>query len=161
MRNCVHSSAVVGLLIVLGVGRAAGPAQEAIPVDLKSFKFKVKPEMESLFGYNEGEDKLFFYTNGPAEATVKIGADGEYVVSVKASCDSAKDERAKFKVSIDGQAVGKETLLVADEEKEYKLTAKLKAGDRKLVIAFTNDVYKESEYDRNLYVHAVRLTPVK
>ena len=64
-------------------------------------------------------------------------------------------------LAIDGEAVGKETLLTADDEKDYTLTAKLKAGERKLVVEFTNDVYKENEYDRNLYVHAVTLKRVK
>ena len=128
---------------------------------MKDFKFKVKEDQASLFGYNEDESKLFFYTNGPAEATVKVPADGDYEVVIKASGDSAQNERAKFKVSIDGEAVGKETLLTADEPKEYKLSAKLKAGERKLVIEFTNDVYKENEFDRNLYVHAVTLKRAK
>ena len=140
---------------------AAGTKTDPISVDLKAFKFKVKKEVENLFGYNEDEGKLFFYTNGPAEATVKVPAGGDYEITLKASCDSAKDERAKFKLSIDGQAVGKETLLTADEAKDYKLTASVKAGDRKLVIEFTNDIYKEGEYDRNLYVHAVALKRLK
>ena len=70
-------------------------------------------------------------------------------------------ERAKFKLSLDGKLVGKETLLTADGEKEYKFTTAVKAGERKVGIEFTNDVYKEGEYDRNLYVHAVVLKKVK
>lgn len=134
---------------------------DPIPVELKAFKFKVKEDKANLFGFNEGEDKLFFYTNGEAEATVKVPADGEYEIVIKASCDSALNERAKFKVKIDGGEVGKETLLTADEAKEYKLPAKLKTGDCKLVIEFTNDAYKENEYDRNLYVHLVTLKRAK
>jgi hypothetical protein len=30
-----------------------------------------------------------------------------------------------------------------------------------LTIEFTNDVYKDGEYDRNLYVHAVAVKKVK
>jgi hypothetical protein len=136
-------------------------AAKAIAVELKDFKFKVKEDMATLFGHNEDEGKLFFYTNGAAEATVKVAADGDYEVVIKASCQPAQNERAKFKLSIDGKAVGKETLLTDDDEKEYKLSAKLKAGKRKLAIEFTNDAYKENEYDRNLYVHAVTLKRVK
>lgn len=133
-----------------------------IAVELKSFKFAVKEDKASLFGHNEDEGKLFFYTNGTAEATVELPADGDYEVVIKASCDAAQNERAKFKLAIDGKAVGKETLLTSDEAKEYKLSAKgLKAGKRKLGIEFTNDVYKEGEYDRNLYVHAVALKRAK
>jgi hypothetical protein len=148
-------------LLNSGVELTAGRKADSISVDLKTFKFKVKPEHENLFGYNEDETKLFFYTNGPAIATVKVPAGGDYEIRVKASCDSAQNERAKFKLAIDGKTVGKETLLDADEAKDYKLTATLKAGEHKLTIEFTNDAYKENEFDRNLYVHAVTLTLVK
>jgi hypothetical protein len=161
MRTCAFVLVVVvacGLAVTLQ-GTAAD--KDSISVELKAFKFKVKEDKASLFGFNEGEDKLFFYTNGEGEATVKIPADGEYEIVIKASCDSALNERAKFKLRIDGSEVGKETLLTADDPKEYKLPAKLKAGDRKLSIEFTNDAYKENEYDRNLYVHAVTLKPAK
>jgi len=160
MRNSIRIlSAVVLLGSALVV--AASQAQDPIKVDLNSFKFKVPADKADLFGYNEGEGKLFFYTNGAAEAKVKVPADGDYEVVIKASCDSAQNERAKFKVSIDGKAVGKETLLTDDGPKEYKLSVKLKAGDRKLAIEFTNDAYKENEYDRNLYVHEVKFRPAE
>jgi Ca-dependent carbohydrate-binding module xylan-binding len=154
---------IVGSAVLLASGRQSAAAAEAGPiaVDLRTFKFKVRDEIANLFGYDEGESRLFFYTNGPGETTVKIPADGDYEIAIKASCDAAQNERAKFKVSLDGELVGKETLLTADEPKEYKLTAKLKAGDRKLAIEFTNDAYKENEYDRNLFVHAVTLKPAK
>jgi hypothetical protein len=162
-RRTVPLLIAAGCFLAAALPGTAADAKDkkAITVELKEFKFNVKEDKVSLFGHNESEDKLFFYTNGAAEATVKVPAAGDYEVVVKASCDSAQDERAKFKVSIDGKAVGKETLLTADGEKEYKLSAKLKKGDRKLAIEFTNDVYKESEYDRNLYVHAVTLKRTK
>ncbi len=147
-------------LLVAAAGAAA--ADDApVKVDLKAVKFKVPEGVASLFGYDEGEGRLFFYTNGPAEAAVKLPADGEYEVVIKASGDTAKNERAKFKVAVDGEAVGKETQLSADEAKDYKLTAKLKGGERKLTIEFTNDEFKEGEYDRNFYVHEVTLKKVK
>jgi hypothetical protein len=128
---------------------------QTVAVDLKTFKF---PDgKQDLFGFNEGEGKLFFYTNGTATATVKVPEEGDYEITIKASCDQALNERAKFKLTIDGQLVGKETLLTADDAKDYKFTTKLKKGDHKLAIEFTNDVYKEGEYDRNLYVHEVTL----
>jgi hypothetical protein len=162
MRNAVLTSFLgAALLLAAGLPLAAGAEADAIPVELKNFKFKVADDQASLFGHDEGAGRLFFYTNGRAEATVKVPEDGDYEVVVKASCDPAQNERAKFKVSIDGEAAGKETLLTADEEKEYTLPAKLKAGERKLVIEFTNDVFKEGEFDRNLYVYAVSLKRAK
>jgi hypothetical protein len=151
----------VAFLFVCGLQLSASPQKEAITVDLKTFKFKVDEKKADLFGYNPDEGKLFFYTNGLGEAAVKIPADGDYEIIIKASCDSALNERAKFKLAIDGKLVDKETLLTADEAKDYKFTTKLKGGECKLSIEFTNDVYKENEYDRNLYVYGVTVKSVK
>ena len=118
--------AVACFLAVVPQAKAADA--DSVSVELKTFKFKVKEEQANLFGFNEDEGKLFFYANGPAEATVKVPADGDYQVVIKASGDSAQNERAKFKVSIDDEAIGKETGLTADEPKEYLLPATLKMG---------------------------------
>jgi predicted xylan-binding protein with Ca-dependent carbohydrate-binding module len=146
-------------------------ADDAIVIELKDFKFKPAKEIanpESLFSYDENAGKLCFYTNGPAEAAFKIPADGEYEIVISASGDSVrnsgdakKDGPPKFKVAVDGEPVGKETGLTDDSINDYKLPVTLKAGDHKLVIEFTNDIYKEAEYDRNLFVHGVKLTPKK
>jgi len=159
----VACALVAGLIVVAGMRLplAAGAEGEVVAVDLKTFTFKVRAEIAELFGYNDGEGKLFYYTAGAGETTVKLPADGEYELSIKASCDPALNERAKFKVTLDGQPVGMETLLTADDEKEYKLTATAKAGARKLAIEYTNDAYKENEYDRNFYVHGVTLKRLK
>jgi hypothetical protein len=96
MRRCTVPF-IVGVACFLAVAPQAAAAEtDSIPVELKAFKFKVKQEQADLFGFNEEEGKLFFYTNGPAEATVKVPADGDYEVVIKASGDSALDERAKF-----------------------------------------------------------------
>jgi hypothetical protein len=160
MRNCSRALFVAAAFIAtaaLSALAADEKDKDTITIELKNFTFKVPDNVKELFGYNDTDEKLFFLTNGPAEATVKVPADGDYEITIKASCDSAQNERAKFKFSVDGEAVGKETLLTADEAKDYKLTAKLKAGERKLTIEFTNDIYKENEYDRNLYIHGVSL----
>lgn len=155
---------VIGLLTVLlssGWQTATAAEGDTLKVDLRSFKFKVRPEITDLFGYDEGESRLFFYTNGAGETTIKLPTDGEYEIVIKASDDPALKERAKFKVALDEQPVGMETLLTDDDPKEYKLTATAKAGERKLAIEFTNDAYKEGEYDRNFFVHAVTVKRVK
>jgi hypothetical protein len=127
-------------------------------VELKDFTFK---QGGDLAGYNEGEGKLFFYAPDTAEAPVKLPADGEYVITVEASCDAAQNENAKFTLKVGDVEVKKDFLLTATEAKEYTFTVKLKKGDPKLSIAFTNDAYKEGEYDRNLYVHAVKVEAKK
>lgn len=150
---------VVMLLMAGNRGEAA--EGDAVTVKLTDFQFKTTDTNADLLGYDIGEDRLFFYTGGTAEATVKIPADGEYTITVRASCDPAQNENAKFKLTADGKAVGTETTLTSAGPKDYKFTATLAAGQRKLGIEFTNDVYKEGEYDRNFYVHAVSLRAAK
>ena len=159
MKSRVCLCVAAGVLAAVAIAAAA--EGDAIPVDIKAFKFKVPEAQAELFGYNEGEEKLFYYAAGAGETTIKIPADGEYEFVIKASCDPALDERAKFKVTLGDAEVGKETLLTEDLAKEYKLTGKAKAGEHKLAIHYTNDVYKEGEYDRNFYVHSVSVKAVK
>jgi hypothetical protein len=147
----------VGSLIVTAALPVSAADDNLITVDLRAFKFKVRAEIVDLFGYDDGEQRLFYYTAGAGETTIKLPADGEYEITVRASCDPALGERAKFKLALDGEPVGIETLLTDDDRKDYRLTATAKAGERTLSIAFTNDVYKEGEYDRNLFVYGVTL----
>src|SRR5262245_22914229 len=135
MPNRILTYVVVAVTVIASAQHVIRAAEsDPITVPLKSFKFKSTAGTESLFGFSEDENRLFYYTNGAGEAVVKIPADGEYEITVKASCDPAQNERAKFKVSLDGKPVAKETLLTADDAKEYKLTASAMSGDRKLVI---------------------------
>jgi len=150
---------ILAATAILSLARAED--KNAIEVSLKDFKFKVQEGTENLFGLNEGEGKLFFYTNGKGEATVKLPDDGDFEIVIKASCDSALDEKAKFKLTLDGDLVGKETTLTSDNEKDYTFKVNAKKGERKVGIEFTNDVFKENEYDRNLYIHAVTVKKAK
>ena len=155
-------------LCVLAVGftvadekKSDKAAPTGITIELKAFKLTPGFEGASadLIGYMEEQERLYFYINGSAEATAKVPTDGDYNVVVRAAGDPAMNERAKFKLSIDGKLVGQETTLTTDDPKDYSFTATLKAGERKVKIEYTNDVYKESEYDRNFYLHGVKLTP--
>jgi hypothetical protein len=146
------------LLAVLLLSPLAASAAEDLKLKLADCKVKSGEGVAAdLVGYNEGEEKIFFYGPGTGEWKVKIAEDGEYTILIKASCDPAQGMNAKFKVAVDGKDAGEEVKLTAESEKEYKVTAKLKAGEIKLGITFTNDVYKEGEYDRNLYLHGVTL----
>src|SRR4051812_42080427 len=145
------------LFAAVSVAVAADP----IKLELKDFKCKAKSDNQELVGYNDAEGKLFFYTFGTATADVKVPADGEYTITVEASCDEALNEKAKFKLTVGDEVVAKEFELKDLREKKYPFPAKLKKGDAKLVIEFLNDAYKENEYDRNLYVHSVTIVPKK
>jgi hypothetical protein len=140
------------------------PSWAADEVKLKLEDGKVKSGEgvgEDLTGYDEGEGRIFFYAPGAAEWTFKVEKEGAYTLVVKASCDAAQDENAKFKLTVNGKADEKETTLKSTEPEDVKVAIKLKAGENKLSLAFTNDAYKEGEYDRNLYLHALTVKPAE
>jgi hypothetical protein len=153
-----HGPACYGADELTTVGKNSG----GVAIKLKDFKFKPPKSVlhpEEVFVFDEDADRLSFYTNGPAEAKFKVRDEGEYDLIISASGDSAMNTRPKFKVTIDDKDVGKEVSLKDDEIKDYVLPAKLTVGDHKFTVAFTNDLYKEGEYDSNLYIHAVKIRP--
>lgn len=152
-------ASLLGLTVVLlPVARPAADETKPLTIELKAFTFP--SENASLYGYDESQERLFLYTNGMVQAKVKVPTKGDYEILVKASGDEALNQGARFKLVVDGEPVGKETETAAGLPKDYKFSLSLKAGEHKLTIEFTNDAYKEGEYDRNLYVHAVSLKPV-
>jgi len=135
---------------------AAKPVDKTpIKADLSKIKFTAEPA--ELFGWDDGESRAFFLTNGLGEVVVKVPDDGEYEIVISASCQAAKGENAKFKLKVDGVQVGAETQLKAEDAKDYSFAATLKAGDRKIGTEFTNDMYKEGEYDLNFYLHGLKV----
>jgi len=145
-------------LAALGAGLGAVAAAEEIKIDLKSFKWKCAFESGAdLGGYDDGENRFFFYANGTATGDVTIPDDGEYTLTVEASCSEAQKELAKFKLTVGEVVVAKEHACTAEEAKKYSFTAKLKKGKQPLVIQFLNDVFKEGEFDRNLFVYSVKV----
>jgi hypothetical protein len=149
MRTCAPVG-VLALLLSAGVAVAA----DAIKVDLKAVTFDPTGE---LYGYDDGENRLFLYTNGKATAAVELPEDGEYTVVVEASCSEAQGEKAKIKLTVGDTVLKDKFELTSTDAKEYKFDAKLKKGATKLSIEFLNDKFKEGEYDLNLYVHGVRI----
>jgi hypothetical protein len=129
-----------------------------IKADVSKVKFS---EPGDLFGYDDGESRAFYYTNGTGEVAVTVPADGEYEIVVTAGCQAANGQNAKFKLKVDGSQVGAETQLKIEEAKEYPFTTALKSGERKIAAEFTNDLYKEGEYDLNFYLHGLKLVRVK
>jgi hypothetical protein len=141
------------LALIVAVG---GSAAEPIKLDLGDFKLApAKKGNDDLVKYEN--DTISFYSNGTASAKLMVPADGEYTIIVNASCQAALKENARFTLKV-GETVVKEKFeLTAESEKEYKFDVKLTKGETTLSIAYVNDVYKENEYDRNLFVHAVRV----
>ena len=140
------------------VPAAVKPAPKPVTVDLA--KFTGPTESAANFGYDEGSSRLFFYSNGAIELPMKVTADGDYEFVISAACDEAMGMKAKFSLTLDGQVINNEVTLTAVEAKDYVVKAPgLKSGEHKVAIAFLNDMYKENEYDLNLYVHGVALRP--
>jgi hypothetical protein len=137
----------------------AAPAAKPVVADLS--KGKGPAEGAELFGYDDGNSRFFYYTAGAVEFPVKVEADGVYEIAVKVSCDEAKGEKAKFTVAVDGQKAGGEITSTTTDEKEYVVKAEVKAGNRTIAVAFLNDLYKENEYDLNMYVSGLALRPAK
>src|SRR5262249_56873126 len=100
-------------------------------------------------------DKINFYVNATGTVNPTVPADGDYVIVVDASCNEALKEKAKLTLKVGDTAIKENFELTTEDQKEYKFDAKLKKGETTLSISFTNDAYKENEYDRNLYVHGV------
>src|SRR6185436_7369739 len=63
---------------------AAAPVIDRTPIKADVSKIKFLSESSELFGFDDGESRAFFYTNGTGELTVKVPADGEYEVVVTA-----------------------------------------------------------------------------
>ncbi|HEY2827569.1 MAG TPA: carbohydrate-binding domain-containing protein, partial [Pirellulales bacterium] len=160
----------------LAAGEDKANADE-IKIQLKDFKFKPPVSVtdpDSVFVFNEDDQKLCFYTNGPAEAKVNVPTAGEWDVIVSASGDSAmnvpghgagKTEttvRPNFQLGIDAKDFGKEVTLKSDDMQDYKVLVPLTAGEHVISVTFTNDMYDpDGKYDSNLYVHGVKLKPHK
>jgi hypothetical protein len=141
--------------VAVAVGFGVAVAAETIKLELKDFK--VKAVSEELGGHDEGESRIFLYTNGTATADVKVPADGEYTLKLDMGCTEADKTKAQVKVKVGDEVVKEKFDLTAEESKEYTFTVKLKKGDTKLVVEFLNDKYKENEYDLNLFIYKAAL----
>lgn len=131
-------------------------ADDAIKLEVKNAVFEPK-DSSDLIGYNDGEEKAFYYIAGAATVKGKVSADAEYTLTLSASCNAAQNENAKITITVNDKEIAKDFLLKTEDQKDYEFTVKLKAGEVKVKVAYTNDIYKEGEYDRNFYLHGVSL----
>jgi hypothetical protein len=185
MSFCARRMGIVTVGVLLGstlIALAAdekqtGNKSDEIKIALKDFKFKPPESVsdpDSVFVFDEDGDRLCFYTDGPTEAKFKVPSEGDWDFVIAAAGDTAtgvhlpaaggekiQDVHPNFQFGIDGKNVGKEITLKSDDKMDYKVTVPLKAGEHKVSIAFTNDTYKDGEYDSNLYLYGVKLMPHK
>ena len=109
--------------------------------------------------YDRATDRLALYGDGSAEGEVSVPADGNYEILISASGTAALGEYPQFVILLDGTPIGQINLTI-EASKNYQLRTPIKAGEHKLAIKFTNDAYKENEYDRNLYIQTISIRPV-
>ena len=117
----------MSLLLVLA-SLIACPAVEDIKLDLKAAKFN--PDGSELIGYNEGDERAFFYINGSVTLTAKVPAEGEYTITLSAACTAALKENAKINVFVGDKQVAKDFTLTTEDQKDYTFTAKFKEGEK-------------------------------
>jgi hypothetical protein len=148
---------LLSVLASFAVG-AVVSAAEPTEIKLKDFtvKAKVATAPADLYGYNEGEGKIFMYVLATATAEFEVKEDGAVKFQIEASGDMGSKTRAQFKLTIGGKEVEKAFELKQNEAKSYEFKVELKKGKNKIEIEFLNDDYKESEYDCNLYIHSVK-----
>jgi hypothetical protein len=156
----------ISMLLRFGIALIAAGVVTWVPVLAEEVKlpplsdFQWKPAFEGgqeLGGYDPAEQRFNFYTNGSAVAEIDIPEAGEYTITIEASCTEAEKELARFRIRCGETEVVKEHTCTAEERKKYSFTARLAAGKQKLEITFLNDAYKENEYDRNFFLHAVKV----
>jgi hypothetical protein len=152
----------MSLLLVLASLVMSPVMEDDIKLDLKAAKYKAAFDGGGeLIGYNEGDEKAFFYVNGEVTMTGKAPSTSDYTLTLNASCQAALKENAKINVSVNGKEVAKDFVLKTEDPKDYEFTVKLKEGENKVTVTYTNDVYKENEYDRNFYLHSATLKAKK
>jgi hypothetical protein len=133
-------------------------AAAAETIRLEPTDFKLTPENKGTEDLVKNDDgKISFYANGTATATIKVPEDGDYTLAIDASCTEAEKQKAKFTLKVGAKTVKENFELTTEESKEYPFDVKLTKGETTISIRFTNDAYKENEYDRNLFVHEVRV----
>lgn len=142
-----------GLAIALAVS-----AQAADRIDLPAYKAKF-PDNNKHFGIMEDGTTVHFFSNGNVDWSVTTPKAGKYRLGVIASCKEAKGGFAEFKVSVDGRVSGEPIKLKTADRDDYGIDLQLPKGKVKITITFTNDIFADGEYDRNLYVHKAMLTP--
>jgi hypothetical protein len=153
-------TAAVPAIVPAPVVVAPKPAPSPVSADLS--KYTGPTENAALFGYDEGNSRVFLYSGGTISVPVKLAADGDYELVISAACDEANGQKAKFAVVVDDKVIAEEVTCTVVEPKEYVVKAPgLKAGEHKIGLTFLNDLYKENEYDLNFYVHGVTARAAK
>jgi hypothetical protein len=101
-------------------------------------------------------------TNGEAYTTALVPIDASYKIRIRAAGDQGGDQPVRMTLRVDDRGI--ETFDVTATRrnaKVYEAEVKLKAGPRRIGVAFINDFWDEKlpdgERDRNLHVEEVEV----
>jgi hypothetical protein len=103
------------------------------------------------------------FSNGEVYTEFTFPRDGEYLIRARAYGQQAGEEPAKMAFRLDGQDLATvEVTAVEASPQVYETSAQVKAGKRRLAVAFTNDYFnpqapRGTPRDRNLILHYVEV----
>ena len=120
--------------------------------------FRKSGEFEN---FSANAERLYFGSNGAAEAPFECAAAGRYAVVVRGGGSPAAGVFPRTRVTVDGAPAG-EVEVTAESPAAFAtgVTVTLAPGPHKVRVEFLNDLYKPPE-DRNLEVTAVGLRRVE
>ncbi len=122
----------------------------SVAVDMSKCTF-VKGTWDATAGYAS-----LIGLNETATCNLMVPKDGSQIV-ITAHGQEAEGENATFDLKVDEAAVGTPNTLTTGDKADYPFATTVKAGARKIVVTFTNDMYLPGVYDRNLFLHAIRV----
>ncbi len=138
-------------------------ADRAIVVDPLRASPSRRLEANQLKGGSRRGDHRMLASQGEIHGTFDIPSDTIYVIRVTAYGDQAGDEPAKAELAIDGEKREVfEVTAAAGAPQVYESYETLRAGKRRVGVAFINDYYNPTaadpaQRDRNLAVAAVEV----
>ncbi len=133
---------------------------DAIPVvtadDLRSMveinRLNSKPQVGKSGGFLTLASRADVWTDYEAPQ------DGEYEIDVRAKANQFGKELAKMELRVDGKVVRTFDVMGEMKPDNYVHRIRLAAGQRKILVTFTNDEYVANKGDRNLFVGRFAIT---
>lgn len=98
-------------------------------------------------------------SNGTILGIVKVEETARYNLTIRASGTPAENEWPKLVLEVNDRVVGKATVDAhQDSAEEFAFSARLKKGENRVAITFTNDLYIPRKEDRNLFIDQVMIS---
>ncbi|HEV3164894.1 MAG TPA: DUF1592 domain-containing protein, partial [Isosphaeraceae bacterium] len=125
------------------------------PGPAKTFEVE---DMNDAGGDSFEEMGRILASEGEVAVTFQAPQNGRYILRARAFAQQAGPEKARMAIRVDGKTVKEfEVAAVRSAPELYEISTELKAGARKIGVAFLNDYYKADDpnpgnRDRNLVI---------